>query len=110
MLATAVITASGISFRIFVGQNRTLSIKYRFRDNVLGGDEFYFVLLPLNFVKNGVRNLRISFIKILLKKSSNEFGGNVVFNGIMERSQRSDRFAVRGQISRYILTAKRSDF
>jgi len=46
-LAPAVIAAPGIALGVFVGQNRTLSLQHRPRDDVLAGDQFDLPLLAI---------------------------------------------------------------
>ena len=52
MLTPAVITASGIAFRILVRQHRTLRLQNSPGHNVFGGNQFDFILLPAKFVIN----------------------------------------------------------
>jgi hypothetical protein len=45
--ASAIISAAGIAFRVFVRQHRALGFQYRAGDDVLAGDQLDLELLPL---------------------------------------------------------------
>ncbi len=62
-LAAAVVALPGISLGIFVGEYRTLGFENRLADEVLRGDEFQAVFLPLGFPTNGRCYFRIKTFK-----------------------------------------------
>jgi hypothetical protein len=59
IFAAAVIAPSRIALGIFVGENRSLRLQDRLRDDVFGGDQLDLVLLALEFVGDGVGNLGV---------------------------------------------------
>ena len=59
ILAAAVIAASGISFRIFVGHHGPGRFEDRLRDDILRGDQFDLPLQPAKFAPDRLVELRI---------------------------------------------------
>jgi hypothetical protein len=58
-LAPAVIAAARIAFRIFVGEDRALSLEHRLRDEVLRGDQLDVACLTVTLLGDRVGDLRI---------------------------------------------------
>src|SRR5258706_16291744 len=61
MLATAVVTLTGIAFGILVRGHRTLRLKYRHRGEVLRRDHLKGSFLPVTFGVQRGRDLRVDF-------------------------------------------------
>ena len=57
--ATAIITGARISFRIFVGQYRTLRLKHRRTDEVFRRDQLDLVVLARRLARDGLGDFRI---------------------------------------------------
>ncbi len=51
--AAAIVAASGVAFGVFVGQHGPLGFQHRGGDDVLRGDQFDAVLLPVEFRADG---------------------------------------------------------
>src|ERR1700704_3432056 len=60
---SAVIPFTWISFRILVRKYRSSSLKYRFADKVLRGNQLQPFMLAACLVVDGVSNLRVDFKK-----------------------------------------------
>ena len=58
-LAAAVITPSGITFGIFVRQNRALRLEHRARDDILAGDQLDLRLLAAKLARDSGGDLRV---------------------------------------------------
>src|SRR5450432_1932736 len=52
VLASSIITLSGISLGVFVGHDRTLGLQDRFRNKVFGGYQLQIIFLSLRLMKN----------------------------------------------------------
>ena len=58
-LVPAVIALAGITFRVFVGENRTHCLEHAFARVVFGGNHFQPLLLARELVFNGLRYCRV---------------------------------------------------
>jgi len=61
-IASAVVSLSGITFRIFIGQNASHGCHNRFAYPVLGSNQLDMAVLTLLFIYNGLRNFRIHIL------------------------------------------------
>ena len=68
VFATAVIAPAGITFSIFVGHDRALSLQNRPTNDIFGGNQFYLVALSLQLIGQGSENLWVSVHAILGKE------------------------------------------
>jgi hypothetical protein len=60
VLAATVVTLVRVALSIFISQKRTLSLKHRPTNIVLGGDKVYGFPLPFSLHIKGMANFRIS--------------------------------------------------
>src|SRR5437868_10576309 len=72
--AAAVITASRVTFGVFVGERRTLRIEHRLRDDVLAGDQLDLRLLTLALAVDRRRQFGIGGGDIVAEKTGGAFG------------------------------------
>src|SRR3569832_2220894 len=75
--AAAIVAAAGITFRVFVGEDRALRLEHGAADDVLRRDQFDLVLLTGQFLSDSRGNLRIGGRQILVEKG-----------GILRRTRR----------------------
>src|SRR5262249_53535590 len=66
----AVIALAGITFGIFVGEQRPGGIKHGLRDDILGGDQLDLVLLTLELVLDRAPHLWVGVLKMLGEKAA----------------------------------------
>src|SRR5581483_4468971 len=62
-LAAAVVAASGITFRVLVGEHRACGFQYSFADEVFRGNQLEAFVLAANFVVNGSGDFGIDFVQ-----------------------------------------------
>src|SRR5512135_1286450 len=65
IFTSAVISPAGISFSVFIGKDRTLSIEHRFAYVIFRGDKDYLLVLPASFLFDRLENLRIGRLEII---------------------------------------------
>src|SRR5258707_10027844 len=73
-LATAIVAAPRIAFRVLVGQYRALRLKYRARHNIFARNQLDLRLLANMLVIDRRRQLRIGGSKIVGKETRAAFG------------------------------------
>ncbi len=66
VLAAAVVALAGIAFRVLVGQHRAGRLEHGGAHEILGGDEFDAVRLPLGLVADGCRDVGVRLRERLL--------------------------------------------
>ena len=69
VLASAVVAASGIAFRVFVGQHRAGRIEHGPAHDVLGRDQFDLIALTLKFRVHGTRDRRVGLPDLVGEKA-----------------------------------------
>ena len=74
IVAAAVIALAGISLCVFVGEHATGSFQHGLAGNVFTRDQFDLVLLALQFVGDGARDLRIGRGKIVVPETVHDVG------------------------------------
>ena len=78
-IASAVVAPTHIPFGVFVGHHRARRLQDRLGDDILGGDQFDLIALPVELAADRGENFRIRLGEIGLEKrvEFGEFGGRI---------------------------------
>mgnify|MGYP003585062726 CR=1 FL=1 len=78
-LAATIVTATGLSFRIFIGQHTSHCLHYLQRSKILRSNEFNTVTLPFQFLADEIKDQSILLHVLKIWRKNTASAGNCFF-------------------------------